>query len=172
MEKTEDEVGALYFFDILDPFLSTTGHLLKFNAFPDILSEPVGNGGREHADDGNLHTINIMDGVRLQTIVDILRIGRTIRAGIDDVGTEQRTTYLAYPLVIYFVTRFDVVVTYRLCIVVHVVDDLCCQVLVLWHYIVRPIYTGLALKDVTIVDEQEMVIAVFLSFLINICISP
>ena len=109
-----------------------------------------------------------MYGVGLQTGIDALRISLTVFAFLfHDVGTQQRTVHLANPLVIHLVTRLYIMVAYGLGIILHVVDDTCSQILILWHHEVGPIHTGLALKYVTIIYEQQ-VIAVFLTLTVDI----
>ena len=171
MEETEDKVGALYFLDILHPFLSAADHLFKLDALPDVLCEPVGDGRGEHADDGNLDAIDVVDRVRLEARVDVFGVGRPVGAGMDDVGAQQWTAHLTDPLVVNLMARLDIVVAYGLCIVLHIVDDPGSEVLVLRHHVVGPINAGLALKDVAIVDEQQILGAELIAFLIYISIS-
>ena len=63
----------------------------------------------------------------------------------------------------------DIMVTYSLCIVLHVVDDRSGKVLIFWHHIVRPIDAGLSLQNIAVVDQQQMV-AIRCAFLFNICV--
>ena len=165
MEQSENQVGLLHILDILHPFLGAAGHLFKLHAFPYRLVQPVGNGGCQHTDDTDLHTVDVMRGVGLQSGIDALRIGLAILVFfLHDVRTQQRTAYLANPLVVHLMSGLDVVVAHRLCIVFHVVDHLCCQVHVLGHHVVRPVHTGLSLQYIAVVYQQQ-VVAVLLALL-------
>ena len=167
VEKSEDKVGLLVLLDVFHPFLGTRHHFLKLHALPDALVEPVGNGGREHADDHNLHPFDIVDGVGLYVAVSPEWPGTTRGTRYHNVGSKQRAAHLAYPFVIHFVAWLNVVVAHGLGVVFHVVDDACGQVLVLGHDIVGPVDTGLPLQYVTVVDEQQ-VVAVLLALLLDI----
>ena len=60
-------------------------------------------------------------------------------------------------------------VAYGLGVIPHVVDDACCQILVLGHHEIRPVDARLTLQDVAVVYQQQ-VVAVLLAFFINISI--
>ena len=169
VEQTENQVRALHLLEVFHPFLGTTGHLLKFHTFPHIVCQPVGNGRCEHADDSNLHAVDVMDGVGLKACVDIIGMGRTVGTGFHNIRTKQRTAHLTNPFVVNFMSRLDVVVAYGLSIVLHVVDDRGGKVLVLRHHIVRPVDAGLSLQNIAVVDQQE-VITIRGAFLFNISV--
>ena len=131
----------------------------------------MGNGWREHTEDDDLHTFDIVNGVGLQTAVNSCRTAVQQRGiGLvlpDDVGPQKRAPHLTYPLVVDLMPGLYVVVSDGLGIVLHVVHNRCGKVLVLRHDVVRPVDTRLALQNVAVVDEQQ-VVAVLLTLLLDI----
>ena len=64
---------------------------------------------------------------------------------------------------------FDIVVANGLCVVLHIIDDRSCEILILRHHVIRPVDARLALKDVTIINQQE-VVAILLSLLADVSV--
>ena len=154
MEKTEEQIRLFVFLNILHPFLGAADHLFELDTFPYGPVKPVWDGGSDHAEDNNLRTSNIMNGVGVQTGINVFGIGLTVRMFFfDDIGAQQWTTYLTNPFVVDLMAWLNVVVSHRFSVILHVVDDLCCQVLILWHHVIRPIDTGLTLQNISVVDE-------------------
>ena len=123
MEESEDKVWLLHILNIFHPFFCAAGHLLKLHTFPDRLVQPIGNSGCQHADDADLHTVDVVSGVGLQSCIDTLGIGLAILVFLlYDVGSQQRTAHLADPFVVDLMSGFDVVIAYGLSIVFHIVD--------------------------------------------------
>ena len=154
VEKTEEQVGLLDILNILHPLTGALHHILELHTFPDGVVEPVGNGGGKHAQHHNLDAIDLMNGIRLQSVVDMLGMSLSIlEFFLHDVGTQKGATHFANPLVVNLMARLDIVITHSLGIILHIVDDLSSKVLILGHDIIGPIYTGLTLQNVAIVDE-------------------
>ena len=151
----------LHLLQVLDPLLGTADHLLKLQPLPQRLVQPVGDGRRQHADNAYLDALAVENGVGLH--VGILGLA------VNDVGAEGWTSHFANPLVVHLVARLDVVVTHRLCVEVHVVDDAGGYVLPLGHDEVRPVAGWLSLQNVAIVNEQQ-VLAVFAAQLLDVCV--
>ena len=171
MEQSEDKVGTLHFLEILHPFLRTGGHLFELDTLPHVFCQPIWDSRGDHTDDSNLHSVNIMDGVGLQTVVDTGRTSGTVLTGSTtfyNVRSEQRTAHLTNPFVVDLMARLYVVVSYSLGIVLHIVDDRCCKVLADRHHIVRPVDAGLPLQDVAVVDKQQVIVTPFRAFLVYI----
>ena len=157
--------------DILHPFSGAAGHLLKFYALPDRFVQPVGDSGCQHTDDADLHAVDVVSGVGLQTGIDALWIGRAVLVGfLDNVRTQQRTAHLTDPFVVDLMAGFYIVIAHGLSIVFHIVDHRGSQVLVLRHHVVRPVHTGLPLQDIAVVDQQQ-VFAILLTLFLDIGVS-
>ena len=157
--------------DIFHPFAGTRRHLFKLDTLPYRLVQPTGNGRGQQTDDAYLDAALVVDGVGLQTVVDVRRIGGSVLVTFfHHVGSHQRTAHLANPLVVHLVTRFQIVVAKGLDVVFHVVDDAGRQIDLVRCNKVRPVDTRLSLHDVAIVYQQQ-VVAILLAFLINIAVS-
>ena len=171
VEQSKEQIGLLLLLDILHPFLGAAYHLLKLETFPDGFVQPVRDGWCQHTDDTDLHTVLVMNRVGVNTCIDMFWLCylSVLVFLLDDVSTQQRTTNLTDPFVIDLVSWFDIMVANGLSVILHVVDDGGSQILVLRHHIIRPVDTWLSLKDITIVNQQQ-VVAILLSLFINICI--
>ena len=171
MEQTEYQVGIFIILHILNPLFGASGHLFELQTFPDGLVEPVGDSWGKHADYYYLYAILIVNRVGLKSCVDVLRACCSILILLlYDVGTKQWASNLTNPLVVYFMTRFNVVIAHSFGIILHIIDDRSCYILIFRHHIVRPVYTWLTLQNVAIVNQQEVVVAVLLALLFDIAV--
>ena len=171
MEQTYQQVGLLLFLDVFHPFAGTCRHLLELHTLPYLLVQPTGNGRCQHAYDAYLHTVSDKGSVGLQVAVDVPWHSLVrLAALLYDVGAQQRTAYLAHPLVVHLMARLHVVVANGFNIIFHVVDDAGSQIHLVRRYEVRPVHAGLSLHNVAIVYQQQ-VLPILLAFLFNIGIS-
>ena len=175
MEEADDEVGLLHLLDILHPAACADNHILKLQPLPQALVQPGADGGSDHAEDGDLDGGRLMvDGGGWKEISLNDGIGPYVgQAGlaVDDIGSNDRTLHLAHPLVVDLMARLHIVIAYGFHVVSHIVDDLCGQVLLIAHDVVRPVGAGLSLKDVAVVEEQQAV-AILLPLLLDIGVGP
>ena len=77
--------------------------------------QPVGNGGSQHAENGNAYALAFNDKVRVDIGLASLRI--------DDICTEGGAVEFLDPFVVNLVTNLHVVITECLGVVLQVVDD-------------------------------------------------
>ena len=170
MEQADNQVWLLVLLHVSDPFAGTGRHLLELHALPYLLVQPTGNSGRQHADDAYLHTVLYMDAVRFHAVIDVGRISLAVLASLlHDVGAYHRTAHLTNPFVVHLVSGFHVMVAEGLYIVLHVVDHPGGQVLLVRRYEVCPVRAGLALQNVAVVYQQQ-VLAIFLPLPVDECI--
>ena len=163
VEQAEDQVALFHLLQVLHPLLGTAYHFLKLQPFPYRLVQPVGDGWRQHTDDGNLHAFAVEHGVG----VDVGQAG--CRA--DDVGPQRWAAHLANPLVVDLMARLDVVVADGLAVVLHVVHHLGSYVLLARCHEVRPVACGLSLQYVAVVNQQQLV-AVLLAEAVHVGVHP
>ena len=148
MEKTDDHIGMLVGLYIAYPFLGSGYHILEAQSTPKILREPVGDGGREHTEDGDSHSSALDDGVGLQ--IGIARLG------VDDVGSEQRKVECLMPGIIDGMARLHVVVADGLGVILQIFAHLCGDVGLCSVDKVGIVGQRLSLQDVAIVEQHHV----------------
>ena len=153
MEHADHHIRLLVFLQVIHPIPCTCSHLLESQAAPDGFVQPVGDGRGNHTQDGNLHTLTFQDGIRSHI--------RLIGFGVNDIGSQHRTFHLTDPFVIDGMSCLHIMVAEGLCVIPHVVDDRSCDVGFVRLDAIIVIADGLTLKDVTVVDEDD-VLAIFL----------
>ena len=156
MEESDDNIGFLLLFHDFHPALGCRHHLVETQPAPDVLRQPVGNGGGEHAEDSNAASVALDDGVRLQI--------RRARGCVDDVGTEHGTFDGSDPFVVDPVPGFHIVVADRLRVIAEIVDDLCGDVRLCGVDEIGVVAHGLSLEDVAVVEEQHVLAILFTQF--------
>ena len=157
MEHTDYNIGTLLFADYLHPLAGGLFHVVKTKSPPQILGEPHRNGGRYHAENGNLHS------VALQHLVGP-EVGFA-RSGIDDVGAQHRSTAVARPTVENGTSRLYIVVAHIGGIIAHEVQHIGGYVERYRVDVVIVIGGGLALQDVAVVQQNQVVLIGFARFL-------
>ena len=160
VEQSDDDVGLLLLLHHAQPLARRAHHLLEAKPAPQVLAQPVGDGGREQADDGDARAATLQDGVGLEVGL--------VGLGVDDVGAQDGAVGGAHPFVVDPMARLHVVVANGLRVIAEVVDDLCRDVGAGRVHIVGIIVYGLALEDVAIV-EQDDVLAMLAAQLVDVC---
>ena len=147
MEHTDENVGPLLFAYEGYPSRSAFLHILETQATPKRLRKPHGNGGRNHAENGNAHAGTLKHDIGLEI--------RLSGACVDDIGPEDRKIALAYPAVVDLVPALDVMIAEVAHIATEIVEHggrnmfrLCVDKVII-------IGRGLSLKDVSIVDINK-----------------
>ena len=160
VEQSDDDVGLLLLLHHAHPLARRAHHLLEAKPAPQVLAQPVGDGGREQADDCDARAATLQDGVGLEVGL--------VGLGVDDVGAQDGAVGGAHPFVVDPMARLHVVVANGLRVIAEVVDDLCRDVGAGRVHIVGIIVYGLALEDVAIV-EQDDVLAMLAAQLVDVC---
>ena len=150
MEDADYHVRLLVLLDVLHPFPGTGHHVLEMETAPEILCQPVRNGWSQQAEHGNLHTLAVQDDVRLDV--------RLASLGVDDVGSQNRAVQLLDPFVVNRMTGLNIMVTERLCIILHIVDHIRSHVASLGVHIIIIVAGGLSLQNVAILQEDNIVL--------------
>ena len=149
VEEPDDDVGLLLFTQDFHPFAGARNHLFETHARPQVLVQPVGNGGCQHAEDGDAHALALQHQVGLDVGLAAFQV--------DDVRTEDGAVQFLDPLVVHLVADLDVVVAEGLGVVLQVVHHLGSDVGLVGGHEVGVVAGGLALQDVAVLKENQPV---------------
>ena len=150
MEETDDHVWVFVVLDVFHPFLGTRHHVLEAQSAPKVLCQPVGDGWGQHAEHCHLHALTLQDDVRFHVRLAGLRF--------DDVGTEHRTVEFLDPFVVNGMSRFNIVITKGLCVILQVVDHICRHVAFVGGDVVVIVASWLTLQDVAVLQQDQVVL--------------
>ena len=133
MEETDHNIRVFLLLQLFHPVLGRSHHVLKAETAPEVFCQPVRDGRSNHAQDGNLHTL-------------------------DDVGTDHRTVEFLDPLVVNRMTGLNIVITKGLCVILQVVYHICCHVSFLCSDVVVIIAGRLSLQDISVFQQDEIIL--------------
>ena len=153
MEKADDDIRFLILLKKFHPFAGVCYHVLKFQSAPEILREPVWNGRSNHSQNSHLHALAIQDKIRLN-------VWLACRSA-DDVGTQDWAVEFFYPFVVNRMTRFNIMISKYLRIILQVVYHIGSHVSCLSIYIIIIIAGRLALQNIAILQEDEVILVIF-----------
>ena len=143
MEKTNNNIRILILFEVIYPIFCTTYHILESKSLPDIFLQPVRYSRCNHTQYSNLHTITFYDLVWWKI--------RLISFIIDNISTKHWTFHFLNPFVVYSMSSFNIMVSHGFSIILHVVDNFCCNIGTCCVYIIVIVASRLTLQNITIV---------------------
>ena len=148
MEQADDQVGFLFLFQNLHPFAGACYHFFEAESFPQVLMQPVRDGGCEHSQYGNLYTVTLEYGVRSHIRLACL--------DVNDIGTQRGTVQVFYPFVVNGMPCLYVMIAKGLGVVLQVVDDCCGDIGLVRLDIVGVVASGLSLKDIAVIHQNQV----------------
>ena len=147
MEQSDDDICLLLFAQDLHPALRTGHHLFETHTRPEVLVQPVGNGGSQHAENSYAYALAFNDNIWLDIGFAALQV--------DDVRTDDGTVKFLNPFVVNLMSNLHVVVAESLGVVFHVIDDLSGNIGFVGGHEIGVVAGGLTLQDVTILKENQ-----------------
>ena len=119
--------------------------IAKIQIFPESFGKPLRNGGRDHAEYADAHSVHFL-----------LYVGREVEfvlTFVYDIGTQYCETAIVHPAIVDGMSGFHVVVAQCTTKVAHFIEHACTKVGGSGVYVIIIVGCGLTLQNIPVVDE-------------------